>query len=342
MSPAGAVRKTFALLAAAAAAAALAPAARAQTLLPGDRLVYETGAAFGFEREPALARDPATVETRIAIGIGDVDEAGMDVDVEVAMGVRAVRYAGPSFCWAIEPATPDGFIGAPLTRREEDDLTAAVLPRNLSPLARDIVRKELALLATVAALHGCHASARVAVGPEPFVRVDHVEGPSLTPAQRVIAERYLRTALLLAFPPVPLALGRDPERYDAGGSRYEVTGYRDAYWPIRGREHRVRALEPSSAARAAFAFEAVHDCGLEPLPDLAPAVREWADIHATLGIAGRRHVRVASALGRPGDDDASVFAVATWTADLVRATRVVRRRHGEPGDGPISAPGVQP
>jgi len=315
--------------------------ARAQTLLPGDRLVYETAAAFGFERLPRRLPDPCSIETRLAIGIGRVDDSGMDIDLEVGLGVRAVRYSGPTFSWALEPATKDGFIGAPITTREAEDIASAPLPYDTPPLAREVVRRQLALIAVVAALHGAHASARIACGAEPFVRIDHIEGAALTEEQRVVAERYLRAVLLLALPPVPAALASDAEAFTAGGARYEVVGRRDAYWPIKGREHRVRAVEPSSAARAAFAFEAMHDTGLEPAgPD--PAVREWADVHATLAIASRRQVRVASLLSKRGDVSARLAAVATWTTDLVRATRPTLRKGGDAVDVPIDAPRVAP
>jgi hypothetical protein len=325
--------RTYAILglAIAGALAPIGPAA-AQTLAPGDKLVYETQASFGFESLPTPMRDPCNIETRIAIGIGKVDAKGMDVDIEIAVGVRAVRYRGPSFCWALEPATPDGFIGSALSEREADELASAVLPRNLPPLATELVRKQLSLVSTIASLHGRHASARVACGPEPFVRIEHLDAPAFTAAQSVIAERYLRTAVLLAFPPVPLDLGQDVERYEAGGSKYEVLGFRDAYWPIRGREHRVRAREASSAARAAFAFEAMNDTGLEPEPR-SPVVSEWADLHAALGIAGNRHVRVVSRLAKPESLGPEVTAVASWQADLVRVARA-----GEtPPLGPVAA-----
>jgi hypothetical protein len=293
-------------------------ASHAQLLSAGDRLVYEAIAAFGFESLPAVRRDPCTIETRLALGVASVDASGMDVDVEISIGVRAVRYQGPTFCWTIEPATKDGFIAAPPSAREAADLAQAPLPRSLPPLAVELVRKELLLMTTVASLHGCHAAARVSCGPDPFVRIEHVDAPAFTAAQVMTAERYLRAAILLAFPPIPLDLGRDTERYDAGGSTYAVTGFRDAIWPIRGREHRVKALAVSSAARAAFAFEAINDTGLEPCGAGARA-REWADIHAPLGIAGRRHVRIVTDLARR-DGRESVSAVASWTTDLVRAT----------------------
>jgi hypothetical protein len=323
------------------AAGALAPLepALAQTLAPGDKLVYETTASFGFEALPAPMRDPCEIETRLAIGVGAVDEKGMDVDIEISVGVRAVRYRGPSFCWALEPATPDGFIGAALSQREAAELSSAVLPRTLPPLARELVRKELALVSTVASLHGRHASARVAAGPDPFVQIEHLDTPSFSAAQNVLAERYLRTAVLLAFPPVPLDLGHEEERYKAGGSTYAVTGWRDTYWPIRGREHRVKALEVSSAARAAFAFEAIHDTGLEPAGGAEPKATEWSDVHARLGIAGNRHIRVVSKLAKAeapeGEAEAaSVEAVASWHTDLVR---VVRERDRELAATPVLA-----
>lgn len=299
--------------------AALAPAAPAQTLSPGDKLVYETAVAFGFE-VPQKLPDPCSIEMRLTLGVASVDATGMDVDVEIAVGIRAIRYRGPGFAFAIEPATPEGFIGRAITPREADDLTNAVLPRSLPPLAVELVRKELALVSTVASLHGRHAQARIASGPEPFVRIEQVDCPGFVPNQNVIAARYLRTALLLAFPPVPPHLPRNAEGYEAGGSSYEIVGYRDAMWPIRGREHRVRARTASSTARAAFAFEAMHDTGLEPGDPGGPHVREWASIHATLGIAGSRHVRVASVLvPRDGDRGEPVTAIASWNADLVRA-----------------------
>src|SRR5688572_4000016 len=142
--------------------------ARAQTLHTGDRLVYETVAAFGFEALPMALPDPCTIETRLTLAVAKVDKTGMDVDIDISIGVRAVRYRGPSFCWAIEPATSDGFIGSPLTAIEAQDLARAVLPSSLPPLAQEVVRKELALVATVASLHGRRAAARVACGPEPF------------------------------------------------------------------------------------------------------------------------------------------------------------------------------
>ncbi|HVY61854.1 MAG TPA: hypothetical protein VHF22_09385 [Planctomycetota bacterium] len=304
--------------------------ASAQTLQPGDKLVYETQASFGFEALPTPIHDPCTIETRIAIGVGKVDAKGMDVDLEIAVGVRAIRYRGPSFCWSLEPVTPDGFIGNPLSEREARELSSAVLPPDLPPLAAELVRKQLGLVSTIASLHGRHASARVSCGPEPFVRIEQLDLPAFTEAQSIMAERYLRTAVLLAFPPVPLDLGRDAERYQAGGSRYEVVGHRDTYWPIRGREHRVRSLEVSSAARAAFAFEAMNDAGLEP--DRAPKASEWADLHARLGIAGNRYVRVVSELSKPGSLARPVSAVASWHADLVRVTRA--------SDAPAVAPPI--
>ncbi len=299
--------------------------AAAQTLAAGDKLVYETVAAFGFESMPQMVRDPVSIETRLTLGVASVDPSGMDVDVEIAVGVRAIRYRGPSFTWAIEPATPDGFVARALAPREAEELTEALLPRSLPPLALELVRRELSLAVTVASLHGRHAQARVSCGPEPFVRLEQLDVPAFSRSQNLMAERYLRTALLLAFPPVPLDLRRDAERYEAGGARYEIVGHRDAIWPIRGREHRIRALEASSAARAAFAFEAVNDTGLEPDPR-GPRVREWGDVHAHLGIAGRRHIRVVSTLasrpdggGEGPEEPEEVKAVASWHAELVRA-----------------------
>src|SRR5438270_4174395 len=102
--------RTFAIgLAIIVALAAGGLAAGGQTLLPGDRLVYETSSAFGFEALPRAIRDPCTIETRLSLGVVSVDARGMDVQVDIAVGVRAVRYRGPSFCWALEPATQDGF-----------------------------------------------------------------------------------------------------------------------------------------------------------------------------------------------------------------------------------------
>jgi hypothetical protein len=315
------------------------PASGQTPLLPGDKLSYETVLALGFESLPRAVRDPCAVEMRVDLGVAAVDAKGMDVDVEISVGVRAVRYSGPTFSWALEPATPEGFITRGPTPQEGEDIENAPLSRDLPPLAQELVRKELSFVTAIAMLHDRHATARISAGPEPFVRIDYLDLPVFSRAQHLAAERYLRAALLLAFPPVPLDLRRDAERYAAGGSIYEVLGERQALWPIRGRAHRVRSLEASSAARAAFAFEAVHDTGLEPA-DGGPRVSEWSDVHAPLGIAGQRHIRVVSPLA-PREGGKGVTAVASWHADLVKATRTPQVASADAVEAPRRRPARQ-
>src|SRR5207253_347733 len=113
------------------------PAAAQTPPLPGDKLSYETVLALGFESLPRAVRDPCAVEMRVDLGVAAVDAKGMDVDVEISVGVRAVRYSGPTFSWALEPATPEGFITRGPTPQEGEDIENAPLSRDLPPLAQE-------------------------------------------------------------------------------------------------------------------------------------------------------------------------------------------------------------